>query len=317
MLKNDRILVVGSHVPGLLLRLKRPPVSGETVIGWGYEEPIDGGKGSNQAIAAARLGGKVSFVGCVGRDRIGEQGEQWMIEAGVDISHLRHSPATASGIGFILLDEAGVPAMVSSLGANAEITLEDVEVSIADLSDTGVLLTQFEIPIPVALQALQFARQKGMLTILNPAPALESNLSGLDRADILVPNETEARLLLDLPVEQELDYTWLAQRLREHTGASVVLITIGERGVVGCDMQSTWSVSPPPVKVVDTSGAGDAFCAALAVALVEGRSIREASAWACNVAALSVTRQGTIPAYPTRTEADAFIRSNVGNFEGH
>jgi ribokinase len=135
--------------------------------------------------------------------------------------------------------------------------------------------------------------------------------SGLEGADILVPNETEARLLLGYPVEQQIDNLWLAGRLRENTGARVVLITIGERGVVGCDTEGFWEVKPPRVRVVDTSGAGDAFCAALAVALVEDRSIREASDWACRVAALSVTHQGTIPAYPTRAEADEFIRSYV------
>jgi ribokinase len=308
MLIKNRILVVGSHVPGFLLRVKRPPVPGETVIGWDYEEPVDGGKGSNQAIAAARLGGKVSFVGCVGKDRIGDQAEFWMNAAGVDTTRLRRSPTTASGIGFIMLDESGVPAMVSSLGANAELTDQEVEAAIIGLRDVGVLLTQFEIPIPVAMRAAGFARQQGLLTILNPAPAPETELSGLDCADVLVPNETEARLLLGLAVDQEVDNAWLAQKLREKTGAGAVLITIGERGVVGCDAEGNWAVAPPPVKAVDTSGAGDSFCAALAVALVEGQSVREASAWACRVAALSVTRAGTIPAYPTRAEVDAFER---------
>ena len=311
MSAKDHILVVGSHAPGFLLRVKRPPVLGETVIGWGYEEPIDGGKGSNQAIAAVRLGGKVSFVGCVGKDRIGDQAEYWMTTAGVDTTRLRRSPTTASGIGFIMLDESGVPAMVSSLGANAELTKQEVESAITGFEKAGVLLTQFEIPIPVALHAVRFARQQGWLTILNPAPAPETKLLGLDCADLLVPNETEARLLLGVPIDQEVENAWLAGELRDGTDAGAVLITIGERGVVGCDAQGVWTVSPPPVRVVDTSGAGDAFCAALAVALVEGKPVREASAWACTVAALSVTRAGTIPAYPLRVEADAFIHSNV------
>jgi len=195
------------------------------------------------------------------------------------------------------------------------LTNQEVESAITGLEDAGVLLTQFEIPIAVALHAVRFAHQQGLLTILNPAPAQEIKLSGLDCANLLVPNETEARLLLGVPVDQEVNNTWLAQRLRKKTGAGVVLITIGERGVVGYDTQGIWAVSPPQVKVVDISGAGDAFCAALAVALVEGKPVREASAWACTVAALSVSRAGTIPAYPIRAEADAFIRSNVGTFE--
>lgn len=308
---KDRILVVGSHIPGLLLRVKRPPISGETVIGWGFEEAIDGGKGSNQAIAAARLGGKVSFLGCVGQDRIGDQAESWMTTAGVDTTLLRRSPTTASGVGFILLDERGVPAMVSSLGANAELTDQEVESAITGFDDIGVLLTQFEIPIQVALHAVRYAHQQGLLTILNPAPAPEIKLSGLNCADLLVPNETESRMMLGVPVEQEVDNAWLAGRLRKKTGAGVVLITIGERGVVGCDAQGVWTVNPPPVKAVDTSGAGDAFCAALAVALIEGQPVRDATTWACSVAALSVTRSGTIPAYPTRAEVEAFERQNV------
>jgi ribokinase len=246
----------------------------------------------------------------VGKDRIGDQAKNWMTAAGVDTTLLRRSPQTASGVGFILLGENGVPAMVSSLGANAELTDQEVESAITRLDDAHILLTQFEIPISVALHAVRFAHQQGLLTILNPAPAPETKLSNLDSADILVPNETEARLLLGYPAEQEIDNLWLAGHLRENTGARVVLITIGERGVVGCDAEGVWKISPPRVKVVDTSGAGDAFCAALAVALVEGKSIREASDWACRVAALSVTRQGTIPAYPTRVEAGEFIRSN-------
>jgi ribokinase len=234
-----------------------------------------------------------------------------MTAAGVDTTRLRRSPTTASGIGFIMLDENGVPAMVSSLGANAELTNQEVESAVMELKDTGVLLTQFEIPILVAMHAVRFAHQQGLITMLNPAPAQEIELSALNCADLLVPNETEARMLLGIPVDQEVDNAWLAQHLREKSGAGSVLITIGERGVVGCDLEGTWAVAPPPVRVIDTSGAGDAFCAALAVALVEGRLVREASAWACHVAALSVTRAGTIPAYPTRAEVEAFERSNV------
>jgi ribokinase len=114
--KGAEIVVIGSHCPGLFIRVKRPPVPGETVIGWDFQEPIDGGKGSNQAIAASKLGGMVSFVGCVGQDRIGEEGARWMVEAGVDITFLKRSATTASGVGFILLDEQGVPAMVSGMG---------------------------------------------------------------------------------------------------------------------------------------------------------------------------------------------------------
>jgi len=306
---ETQIVVVGSHIPGLFIRVKRPPVAGETVIGWDYQEPMDGGKGSNQAIAAAKLGGRVSFVGCVGQDSIGEEGARWMAEAGVDITHLKRSTKMASGIGFILLDERGVPAMVCSIGANAELNERDVDTALADLKGAKVLLAQFEIRPQVAIYATRSARQRGLLTIVNPAPAPDEQVKGLDCADILAPNETEAKVLLGLPPDQDADPAWLAARLWEETGANAVLVTVGEQGIAGCDSQGTWLATPPPVQVSDTSGAGDVFCAALAVALVEGRPLRQATAWACAVAALSVTRPGTIPAYPTRLEADNFILS--------
>jgi ribokinase len=305
------ILVVGSHCPGIFIRVKRPPGPGETVIGWDFQEPADGGKGSNQAIAAARLGGKVSFAGCVGQDRIGEEGERWMVEAGVDTAFLKRSATTASGIGFILLDDRGVPAMVSSLGANAELNEADVDRALAGTKGARVLLTQFEIPLRVALYAARAARRQGMLAIVNPAPAPEEHLEGLDCAGILTPNETEAKLLLGLPPGQAAEPPWLAAELRQATGVPAVLVTVGERGVAGCDAEGTWAAAPPPVQAVDTSGAGDVFCAALAVGLVEGRSLREASAWACGVAAFSVTRAGTIPAFPTRPEVETYFHQNV------
>lgn len=317
IMDRARILVVGSHIPGLFMRVKRPPVPGETVIGWGYQEPMDGGKGSNQAIAAARLGGRVSFVGCVGKDRIGDEGLRWMAEAGVDTGHVRQSERSASGIGFILLDESGVPAMVSSLGANAEITSNDVEITINSLNDTGVLLTQFEIPIPVALEAAEIARRRGLLVIINPAPAPETEIIGLDCANILVPNETEARLLLGLPLDQESDGVWLAQSLKKQSGARSVLVTLGERGVAGCDAEGSWQTTAPRVPVVDTSGAGDVFCAALAVALLADKPLRDAADWACQAAALSVTREGTIPAFPTDLEVEAFVLQNRGIHNAH
>lgn len=302
---SGRIVVVGSHAPGLFLRVKRPPLAGETVIGWDYQEPVDGGKGSNQAIAAARLGGQVSFVGCLGNDRVGDDGARWMAEAGIDLSFMRRSATAATGLGFIMLDEHGVPAMVSSLGANSELGEADVDAALGGLPQARLLLTQFEIPLGVALYAARQARQRGMISIINPAPAPETPVTGLDCADILVPNEVEAALLLGLSPGHSVGPEYLAERLRKQTGAGVVVITLGEQGLAACDDQGVWCLAPPQVEVADTSGAGDVFCAALAVALVEGQPVRQACAWACAVASLSVTRPGTIPAYPSRAEADA------------
>jgi ribokinase len=282
------------------------PRAGETVIGWDFHEPQDGGKGSNQAIAVARLGGHVSFVGCVGRDRIGDDGARWMRGAGVDIRFLRRSETTSSGVGFIILDDHGIPAMVTSMGANAEIQPEHIDAALDRLQGASVLLTQFEIDPQVALYAARVAKQRGMITIVNPSPVPEIPMEGLDAATILIPNETEAKVLLGLDPEAEIVPAEVVEALRRKSGVEQLIVTVGDKGAVGADNSGVWAVEPPLVKVVDTSGAGDVFCAALAVALVEGRSSREAAAWACTAASLSVSKPGTILAYPTRLEVDTF-----------
>lgn len=307
MSKSPEIVVVGSHAPGLFLRVRRPPVPGETVLGWDYQEPVDGGKGSNQAIAAARLGGNVVFVGCVGRDRIGDDGQRWMQDAGVNVNFLRRSLTTPSGVGFIMLDENGVPAMVTSMGANADLSIADIEDALAQTPSARVLLTQFEMPIEVALHAARIARRQGLTTIVNPAPAPQAEIEGLDAAKILTPNETEARMLLGQGMTGDVDPFEMASQLQARTGAEHVIITLGEKGAVGSNGKETWQVVSRAVDVVDTSGAGDVFCAGLAVGLVEGKDVRDAAEWACAAAALSVTRPGTIPAFPTRDEVDSLV----------
>jgi ribokinase len=300
------IVIVGSHAPGLFIRVNRIPVAGETVIGWGFEEPADGGKGSNQAIAAARLGGRVSFVGCFGQDRIGDEGERWMREAGVDTRFVRRSPTTGTGVGFILLNAEGVPAMVTAMGANFELKAEEVEAALAQLQGARVLLTQFEIEPAVAVQAARVARRLGMTAIVNPAPAPDEPVAGLDAADILVPNEIEAKVLAGYAPGEAVEPRQLAKELRARTGAACVIVTVGEQGAVGADEAGVWQARPPAVTVADTSGAGDAFCAALAVALARGQQVRAATEWACRVSAFSVSRPGTIPSYPTAEEVDNF-----------
>jgi ribokinase len=304
---DTEIIVVGSHAPGLFLKVKRIPREGETVIGWGFQEPKDGGKGSNQAIAAALLGGKVSFVGCVGHDRIGLEGEQWMQEAGVDTTWLRKHETIASSVGFNLLDENGIPAMVTSLGANAEITSDQIDQALEAMPSAKVLLTQFEIPIEIAMYAAQKAKERGLITIINPAPAPEHQVDGLQNASILVPNESEAQVLLGLIPSSSFVLDKHILELKEKSRADCIMITLGANGVIGLDKEGIWRVNSPNVNVVDTSGAGDVFCAALAVAIVDGFDWRYSSDWAVKAASLSVTKPGTIPSYPTLSELREFI----------
>jgi ribokinase len=305
---SPQIVVVGSHIPGMFVRVKRAPMAGETVIGWDFCEAIDGGKGSNQAIAASRLGVPTAFVGCVGKDRIGDEGARWMAEAGVDLTQLCRSETSPSGVGFIILNEENIPAMVSCMGANQEISPAQVDQALASLPEARILLTQFEIPFEVALHAAQAARQRGLLAIVNPAPAVEVPLTDLAVADILVPNETEARLLLGYGVDEVVDPRQMGEQLRQSSGVDCVIVTLGEDGVLGVDSSGIWEIRPPCVEVVDTSGAGDVFCAALAAGMLNGLDSRQASEWGCYAAALSVTRPGTIPAFPDKAEIGEFIR---------
>lgn len=303
------VLVVGGHAPGVSVRVRRLPVPGETVIGWDLQEPLDGGKGSNQAVAAARLGATVSFVGCVGNDRQGDMAESFLREAGVGCAGLRRSPTSPTAGGVILLDGSGVPAMVTTMGANADLELGHVLHVLEQDGPPRVLLTQLEVPVPVVLQSLRHARRLGARTVLNVAPVPATFAADRclgDIVDVLVPNEVEATTLLGLAATANLPAEELANRLRAATGVDCVLVTLGERGFVGADGDGTWSQRPPPVEVVDTSGAGDEFCAALAVQLSRGDAVRPASRRAGLAATLSVTTAGTVPSFPTGDEVVRF-----------
>jgi ribokinase len=308
MMIDSEIIIVGSHAPGIFVQVKRVPKAGETVIGWNFDEPVDGGKGSNQAIAAARLGGRICFVGCVGQDRIGEEGKQWMQEAGVNTDFLRVHEQISSGVGFIMLSENGVPAMVTSMGANAAIEKADIDGALETAPGSKIIMTQFELPLDIAMYAIKKGREAGKMTIVNPGPAPEEPIPFMDAISVLIPNETEAQVLLAREPGEAYKAEELVRSLRTKTGIENVIITLGDEGVVGVDADGYWQLDALDVDVVDTSGAGDVFCAALAVSIVNGKSVREASSWANTVAGLSVTRPGTIPAFPTLDEVTTFLK---------
>jgi ribokinase len=257
------------------------------------------------------LGAQVSFVGCIGNDRFGDEAVEWLQKDGIGISHLRRSDKSPTGIGFILLDDRGIPAMVTALGANAELCEGDIDAALSAMRGAKLLLTQFEIDPARAVYAARAAQRLGMIAMVNPAPAPTGHPVDLRGIDILCPNETEALLMLGrLPGGNENPCT-LARQLREQTGVKTVMMTLGERGVALADAVGERLLAPPQVDVVDTSGAGDAFCAAVAVALVRGETQQAAAQWGCQVAALSVTRPGTIPAYPSMKEVEIFIKVNA------
>jgi ribokinase len=299
-----RILVVGGHAPGVLIRVPRIPVTGETVIARDYSEPLDGGKGSNQAIAAARLGGSVGFVGRLGNDARGDLAADLMRDAGVQTRWTVRSTTQPTGTGVNLLDDEGTPAMVSVLGANAELSDEDVDRALDGSATDTIVLVDLEIPVEVALHALRSAHEREMLTLLNAAPAIVDITDVTpDAVDVLVVNEVEARTLLagDEVAESGQE---LATALRDRTAVRDVVVTLGPDGHAGHDEDGAWSEPAHAVSPVDTSGAGDVFCAALAVQLAAGQKLRDACAWASFASAVSITRPGTIEGFPTVLDVD-------------
>jgi len=297
------IVVVGSYNTGLTMVVDRLPKAGETLLGSGYSEG-PGGKGSNQAVAAKRLGGRVSLVGCVGMDRFGDEAMALWKTEGVDSTYVKKS-RTHTGIGFVIVDKQGSNAISVDAGANLDLSPDDVAAAEGLLSKGGILLTQLEIPPQVVNAAARLGRRHGLTVVLNPAPALEARRVDLGLVDIVTPNEHE---FLEMTGEDDLGKG--AKQLIAK-GLKAVVITLGERGALVATATDTYEVPAPKVKVVDTTGAGDAFNGALVVALSEGEPLRQAVTFANYAGALAVTKREVIPALPTRSELEEFRRNDV------
>jgi len=310
MMLRKGVVVVGSHVQGLFMRVSRFPGADETVLGWDYKEALDGGKGSHQAIACARLGLPTHFVGCVGQDRLGDIGASWMTEAGVDLSYLTRIQQTATGCGFVMINPEGIPAITTAMGANAEFTSKEVDRAKPILSQAKVVLITLEIPISTALYAARLARSLGALTILTPAPAEPVQPGDLVGVDLLVPNENEASTLLSKSPNLRQEPSWLADRLREYFALKQVVITLGEKGAFVANGETSRALPAFKVTAVDTPGAGDAFTAGLAFGLYHEASLVDAAIFGCLTAARAVTVRESIPSFGTLSEIAEFARAN-------
>jgi ribokinase len=303
------VVIVGSHVQGLFMNVSRFPGPDETVLGWDFKEAIDGGKGSHQAIACARLGLPAHFVGRVGQDRLGDIGASWMADAGVDLSYLNRSKQTATGCGFIMLNPEGIPAITSAMGANAEFSHEDIDRAAGIFSQAKLVLITLEIPLSTALYAARVAKQHGAFTILTPGPAEPVPPDGFDGVDLLVPNENEASTLLGEPPNLHQP-GWLAERLQETFGLKQVVITLGEKGAYVVNGAAAQAIPSFKVSAVETPGAGDSFTAGLAFGLYHDASLVDAAAFGCLVAARSVSVHGSIPSFGTLEEIAEFAAAN-------
>jgi len=310
---NQRVFVLGSFVADVAFRMSRLPAWGETLMGDTFALG-PGGKGSNQAVAAAKaVGGAgmaVQFLSKVGDDAFGQLARATWAAAGVDASLVKNCDS-ATGAAAILIDSAkGENAIVVVPGACFTLTSAEVDEAGDAIRSASVFLTQLELALDTVERGLQLAHEAGVPTILNPAPAPEKPLPDalLALSDYFIPNETEAALLTGLPVET-VEQAKVAAAALQARGARNVILTLGVRGalVVTEDGVATvvpsFSVGP----VVETTGAGDAFCGGFATALAEGQPLLEAVRFGCATAGISVTRKGTAPSMPSRAEIDAVL----------
>ncbi len=300
-----RICVVGSCMIDLISTVPRLPVVGETLVGRSFHLGY-GGKGANQAVAAARLGAAVSMVARVGRDAFGEGTIRNFEAYGVDASHVGYDDRRFSGAASILVDEHADNAIVIVPGANDGLSADDVRAARDVILGSDVLCCQLEVPVETTLEALRIARSGAVRTILNPAPAAPLPDELLRLADFCVPNEVEARMLTGQPVE-DLAGARAAARVLLDRGPSTVIVTLGARGALLVERDSAEHVPPVEVAAVDPTGAGDAFIGALAVFVAEGRPAFQAAVAAAAVAALSVVHVGTQVSFPTRRDVEAFL----------
>ena len=297
------IVVVGSLNVDLTLRASRLPAPGETVRADAIEIG-PGGKGCNQAIAAARLGARVRMVGWLGDDRFAEVPERALAEAGVDLAHLQRAPDTATGMAAIVVSgETGQNQIAVFPGANREVTPKQVRGAADAFRASSVLLVQLELPLETVDAALDLARESGCTTILDPSPARALPEEMLRKVDVLTPNESEASLLCGHPVTDVESAAAAGSRLCEKTGSDV-LVTLGARGVVWVRATGFEHLPAPAVEAVDTTGAGDAFNGALAVALAAGEPLARALGQALRAGSDSTRRPGAAASMPPRRDLE-------------
>lgn len=303
------ITVLGSFVADLAFRTKRIPAWGETVLGSGFILG-PGGKGSNQAVAARRLGHRVSFISKLGRDPFGDLARRMYEREGIDAQFVFEAPDLSTGGAAIIIDDAsGENAIIVVPGACYEVTPAEIDLALSRIAESAVFLTQIELRLPSVEHGLRVAHALGVPTILNPAPAVALRGSIFPLCDYLTPNESEAAALTGLPVTSLTQAERTAEALLD-LGVRDVVVTLGAEGAFV--KNETISQHIPAVDagpVVETTGAGDAFSGGFAVAIAEGKDIVAATRFACAVAGISVTRPGTAPSMPTRSEVDTLLRN--------
>lgn len=295
-----RIVVIGSVNSDLVVRGPRIPLPGETVTGGTFLR-AEGGKGANQAVAAARAGADVTFVARVGADELGQVAVAGLADEGIDVRHVRQDPDLSTGVALIMVDEAGENAISVAPGANARLSVDDVEAARADIESADVLLAQLEIPLAAVERAAAIASAAGVTVILNPAPARPLPDSLMAVVDVLTPNEGEAAYLSGAARPAAAASKFL------DLGVTNVVVTLGATGALIVNEDRESSVPGFPVAAVDTTSAGDAFSGYLAVSIAEGLDLARAVRRACAAGALATTVHGARPSLPVREKVDGLL----------
>lgn len=296
----QKIIVVGSMNMDMVVKTSHIPKPGETVLGGDFfMNP--GGKGANQAVAIARLGGDVAFIGKIGQDIFGKQSAQLFDDEGVDTLGLLDDEVEPSGIALITVDSVGENSIVVAPGANAHLKPEDVSAILDKCPDAHIALMQLEIPMDTVKATVRYCHSRKIQVIINPAPANLGLLEVFPYIDVLTPNVHEAELLSGVKITGIETARQAAEVIRAK-GINSVIVTLGEEGAVVLSGADFWHVKAKKVHAIDTTAAGDVFNGALAVALAEGKLLQEATVFACHAAALAVTRLGAQTSIPYRKE---------------
>lgn len=303
------ILVVGSSNTDMIARVPRIPCPGETILGRGFITAA-GGKGANQAVAAARAGGDVSFIACVGNDMFGERALAGFARERINVRFVKRDSRQPSGVALIFVSDSGENSIAVAPGANAQLLPGDVQRARSEFKRADVLLAQLETPLPTVIAAIKLAARNRVLTVLNPAPARRLPHDLLRHVAILTPNENEAELLTGIKLTSVASGLQAAARLRAR-GIQTVIITLGAKGALVANERGHVLVPGFKVKPVDTTAAGDVFNGALAVALAEGLALQAAVRFANAAAAISVTRMGAQPSAPTRRQIARLLASHA------
>ncbi len=306
--KRPRITVVGSVNMDLVFRTPRMPAPGETIAGHEFRQ-IPGGKGANQAVAAARLGGAVTMIGRLGDDAFGAQLRACLVDDGIDVGHLGTQAGMASGVAGILVDDAGRNSIVLASGANLALTADMVAALAPAIASAELLVCQLETPLDAVTRAIDIAKRAGVTVVFNPAPMQALRPSLLALVDYLIVNETEASQLSGVEVRDAATARQAATRLLA-LGAGAVLLTLGAQGVLIAGQGGHCRLlDGVRVDAVDTTAAGDTFVGAFAVGLGQGLDMTAAADAAQYAAALTVTKLGAQTSIPSRREVDQFIAS--------